>query len=222
MRIRGGVYASLTRNMMASGVFRPNIFDTAGFPWTYTNDMRGVLGRGESLCFRTQGAMFCRCPIKAGTFSVLGLDLYPQMGIIGSPSLGLVDIKHVPWGACFWREVLREPYGVREMTIVKAPTIPMGWGFYIHIFFTGMAHDGSPLPCSWVCRGFGCRTHKSLLAHLWIIQRAVLKFVRARIESRKLAVMMGEHARLGTESPLSVVPEDILRHRILPLCRNLK
>lgn len=182
---------------------------------TITHDMTGVLRRGEKVCFRTQGAMFCRCPIQPGKFEVLGLCVYPQLGMIGSKSLGLMDIKHVPWGACFWKEVFRQPYGVKEYSIVKAPTIPMGWGFFFHIFFTGMSLDGTPLPCSWVCRGFGCRRGRSLQAHLWIIQRFVRTFLRARHESRALALMMGTHARLAPDGLLSMIPADVFRHNIL-------
>lgn len=159
--------------------------------------------------------MFCRCAMKDGEFCVKGLSMYPQLGMLGSRDMGLLDIKHVPWGECFWKEVMRQPYGVRGISHVKAPTIPMGWGYFIQMFFTGMDRDGAPMPCSWVCRAFGCRRKKSLMAHLWIIQRAVRKFVRERHEARALALCMAGHRRLGACSLLSVIPEDVLAHKIL-------
>lgn len=185
--------------------------------WTplSAHDMTGVLGRGDPLCFRTQGAMFCRCPMKDGEFCVMDLTMYPQLGMLGSKKTGLLDVKHVPWGACFWKEALRQPYGIREINVVKAPTIPMGWGYFIQIFFTGMDRDGSPMQCSWVCRAFGGRDGRSLLAHLMIIQKAVRGFVRSRREARDLAVMMGLHARLGAKCRFSSIPEDVIAHKIL-------
>lgn len=183
--------------------------------WSFTHDMTGVVNPGEKVCFRTQGVKFCRCPLKDGVFSVKGFSMYPQLGMMGSRETGLLDIKHVPWGECFWQEVLRQPYGVRAMSKLKAPTIPLGWGYFIHMFFTGMDRDGAPMPCSWVCRGFGCRNHKSLTAHLWIIQRAVRRFIQSRREARSLAVFMAGHERLGACSLLSLIPQDVLAHKIL-------
>lgn len=177
-------------------------------------DMRGVLGRGDPLCFRTQGAMFCRCKMDSEPFPVLNHMLYPQTGIL-SVDGALLDIKHVPWGKHFWDEATRFPYGLREMTVTKAPTIPMGWGYYIELAFTGMTLDGMPLPCTWVCRGFGVRKGRSLVAHLWIIQRAFRRVIRVRREARELAVMMSLHPRLGAESPLSCLPVDVLTQKIL-------
>lgn len=183
--------------------------------WTITHDLTGILGRGENVCFRTQGAMFCRCPAEPGEFCVQGMSVYPQLGLIGSKTIGLFDIKHVPWGGCFWKEVLRRPYGVRRLTVLKALNTPMGWGSYFHMTFTGMDRTGTPRPCSLVCKGFGCRNGKSLKAHLWIIQRAVFRFTRKRLESRALAVMMATHGRIGPDSLLSMIPEDVIRHKIL-------
>lgn len=177
-------------------------------------DLRGVVGQGDPLCFRTQGAMFCRCKMEPGPIPVLNYTLYPQTGVMGVDGV-MLEIKHVPWGRHFWEEVTRTPYGVRGMTVTKAPVIPIGWGYYIELAFTGMMMDGNPLPCTWVCRGFGIRKGKSLMAHLWILQRAIRRWVQMQRKSRVLAVMMSLHARLGAMSLLSCIPADVLSQKIL-------
>ena len=176
--------------------------------------MLGVLGRGDPLCFRTQGTMFCRCKMNDGPFPVLNYMLCPQIGIL-SLNGAMLDIKHVPWGRHFWEEATRYPYGLREMAVKKAPTIPMGWGYYIELAFTGMTLDGMPLPCTWLCRGFGVRRGRSLAAHLWIIQRAFRRVLVLRREARELAVMMSLHPRLGGVSSLACLPADVLTQKIL-------
>ena len=186
-------------------------------PWGFTSphDMTGVLGLGDPLCFRTYGAMFCRCPVQRGVFSVMNITIYPQLGMMGSRETGLLDMKHIPWGNCFWNEALRQPFGVQRIKIWKAPTVPMGWGNYIQFEFTGMDHDGTPMACSWLCRAFGCRNQKSLMAHLLIIQGAVRTFVRRRREKRALAVVMGLHERLGQFSHIQTIPVDLLAAKII-------
>lgn len=183
--------------------------------------MRAVLGQGQPLCFRTDGAMFCRCPISTGMFCfrAKGCDqhvcVYPRMGLMSAHGK-LLDIKHVPWGGHFWQEVLRAPYGVKRFMLTKAPTIPMGWGAYIHIKFTGMDRQGYPLPCRWVCRGFGSRQGRSLLTHLHIIQKAIRRASQARREERMLAVAMGFHDRLGGQSLITMLPAELVACKIMP------
>ena len=159
--------------------------------------------------------MFCRCPIQRDFFFVSNITIYPRLGLLGSAETGLLDMKHIPWGNCFWNEALRQPFGIRKIKIWKAPTIPMGWGNFIEFEFIGMDSDGTPMTCSWLCRAFGCRNQKSLMAHLLIIQGAVRKFVRHRREQRALAVVMGLHERLGQFSHIQTMPVDLLAAKII-------
>jgi hypothetical protein len=164
--------------------------------------------------------MFCRCPISTGMFSIRVLEcgrdvwVYPRMGLM-SVHGKLLDVKHVPWGSHFWQEVLRAPYGVTRFIITKAPTIPMGWGSYIQIEFTGMDRHGGPVPCQWVCRGFGSRKGRSLLTHLHIIQKAIRRVNRVRNEHRTLAVAMGLHERLGGQSLINMLPAELMAAKIM-------
>lgn len=181
------------------------------------HDMRSILGRGERLCFRTRGTYFCRCEMEPQPLSLLHYTLYPGMGVLAGDGL-LLDVKHVPWGRHFWCEALREPYGVTEVKTERAQTIPLGWGYYLQIAFTGVGFYGEAVPSTWACRAFGSRDGKSLLVRLWTIQRAAREFIRRRRESRLLPVLMGLHERLGSASPLSLLPADLLRNDILAMC----
>lgn len=189
-------------------------------PGHFTHDMRAVLGEGQPLCFRTDGAMFCRCPITTGMFSINipecegGVTMYPQMRLIKVKE-ELLDIKHVPWGEHFWQEVLRSPFGVTKLILTKAPTIPLGGGSFIHLAFTGMNRHGAPIPCSWICRGLDSRNGKPLLVNLGILQKAIKRVVRRRRAERTLAVMMGLHERLGAMSLVALLPADLLASKIL-------
>ena len=190
-------------------------------PSTFTmhrvhHDMRTILGRGERLCFRTNGTYFCRCEMESKPLPLLHYTLYPGMGIVAGEGL-LLDVKHVPWGSHFWSEALRAPYGVTGVKMERAQTIPLGWGHYLQIAFTGVGFRGEPVPATWACRAFGSRDGKSLLARLWTIQRAAREFIRRRREARLLSVLMGLHERLGSQSPLSLLPADLLRNEILLL-----
>jgi hypothetical protein len=161
--------------------------------------------------------MFCRCEMRRDVVRVVSdVNLYPQAGVLACGKM-LMDVKHVPWGQHFWDEAMREPYGVRKMELSRAPTIPIGWGYIIQLFFMGKDSEGVPIPCSWICRGFGCRERKSLLAHLWIIQRAIRGAVTYRRQKRALCMMMGTHERLGEACLIASIPTDIWRTHILKI-----
>ena len=97
----------------------------------------------------------------------------------------------------FWREF-----------VTSSPLMTYRRGRYVHYRLLKTAHTPDLKALVFVTPTVGAITP---VVHVWRIQRAVRRFLQTRFEQqRTLALAMCYHKRLGSESAIACLPEDIL------------
>lgn len=130
---------------------------------------------------------------------------YPELGFFRVDRC-LFHVASCRFGGHFWHAVVNIPSSFSGLVVAPDKVLLL-----YHLILDFEVEDGRGVA---YCRIPHVLRGATPMVHLWRIQRAVRKFLARRFQTRALALMMAFHDRLGVDSLLNTLPEDLLRCKV--------
>lgn len=145
-------------------------------------------------------------------------ELLPRHFYYPASGLFLIEDKLITlggssWGRRFWIDAFQAADVVLSLTTKIVDDRVMVRMTHT----TRNVHTRHDIPCTWESTAFLFHNGVLLTVLVKRLQRAVLKFLERLARPRRLALAMGQDARLGALSPLSMLPPDLFRNLVRPL-----